>query len=1039
MSQMPSRIMHTAVSLDRAHKLATLISATFPSLSGTSAVADALRELSVDELTPSNSSMSAGSSFSSASPDVVGHAGTHTLASTIERLRHAALEPGTSVGKVSANVPAAAAAPAPSAPTNAAVVTPPTMLGPEVMFVLAPVFIAACKRGAVKCVHVLLSFGVNVNTQSDADDQSGLFAATAGGHRACMSLLLSRGANPNLVDHESRMALHAAVLRGDKEAVALLLAAGADVAARDHDGHSMLFFAVSTGNADIVQQLIDAGAPTNTSAVPASPLSGRLYDQPPLLLSCRFGFFDVANRLICAGADPNATDEAGETALHAACSENAVECVELLLKHQAQVDVRDVYSSRTPLFDAAIGGHLSCVEKLLAAGAKALVRDVDGWRPLVHAMLRGHMFVVAVLREHERAEQKANPTELRAPKPANPSFVAPRRAGQLHPHIQASDKAPAPSAVPKPPSPSIVDGEVTEKISNAERSYGHTYLRRRTRIDIFLGGVDDQGPIIDLLHYGHTMRDSNGAFTSRRTLYDPILTSTFQERPPGEIATSQTAVLVKSESSTDFSHDTALGPIERSASFSTLGAPQASPMFDKQNVPLSLSSFRLQIASNQPQTDLVMIDLPIVEPSAAHHMYYCEDIATMQLRIDVISQADDTLIGRGFILASTLARLRGETRCALFSPSMQLIGTVLITFLIVKPLHHPRVAVGSNTYWKLTESLPIIGHRGVGAGGAAKTGDFHRTHIKENTVLSFVTAASLGAQYVEFDVQMTKDGVPVIYHDWTVKETGYNLPVCRLSLEKFTSIYHAQGGRSKDRRLVRSKSFDAADIVSARPLQAGSGVTHDVAHDIMNSPKSSARPVRHKRDNDYQAMLESAIKLQIGDEGVAAPFPTLEDALKNVPITLGFNVEVKYPLREEREEFDLQMMELNNFIDRILTCVYDNAGERPIIFSSFHPETCLMLSLKQPNYPVFFLTSAGWDNERFSDPRCNSIYWAIHFAKAANLLGKLDFVMYGGGGIKMRTNGGLTLWLSIWRLPLCPQALSRSLRHSWSVPSWCTL
>ncbi|CAI7776858.1 unnamed protein product, partial [Closterium sp. NIES-54] len=37
--------------------------------------------------------------------------------------------------------------------------------------------------------------------------------------------------------------------------------------------------------------------------------------------------------------------------------------------------------------------------------------------------------------------------------------------------------------------------------------------------------------------------------------------------------------------------------------------------------------------------------------------------------------------------------------------------------------------------------------------------------IRENTVLSMNRAAKLGVDFVEFDVQVTKDGVPVIFHD----------------------------------------------------------------------------------------------------------------------------------------------------------------------------------------------------------------------------------------------------------------------------------
>eukprot|EP01027_Heterolobosea_sp_BB2_P010917 GEZU01015947.1.p1 GENE.GEZU01015947.1~~GEZU01015947.1.p1 ORF type:complete len:123 (+),score=37.11 GEZU01015947.1:245-613(+) len=56
------------------------------------------------------------------------------------------------------------------------------------------------------------------------------------------------------------------------------------------------------------------------------------------------------------------------------------------------------------------------------------------------------------------------------------------------------------------------------------------------------------------------------------------------------------------------------------------------------------------------------------------------------------------------------------------------------------------------------------------------------------------------------------------------------------------------------------------------------------------------------------------------------------------------------------------------------------------MFSSFDPDVCVMLSMKQPRYPVFFLTDAG-SGGTSPDPRCNSLQAAIRFARSANLLG----------------------------------------------------
>ncbi len=53
----------------------------------------------------------------------------------------------------------------------------------------------------------------------------------------------------------------------------------------------------------------------------------------------------------------------------------------------------------------------------------------------------------------------------------------------------------------------------------------------------------------------------------------------------------------------------------------------------------------------------------------------------------------------------------------------------------------------------------IIGHRGACA------------YAPENTLESIHTAADIGAQWVELDVKLTRDGVPVIFHDETLERT----------------------------------------------------------------------------------------------------------------------------------------------------------------------------------------------------------------------------------------------------------------------------
>ena len=73
---------------------------------------------------------------------------------------------------------------------------------------------------------------------------------------------------------------------------------------------------------------------------------------------------------------------------------------------------------------------------------------------------------------------------------------------------------------------------------------------------------------------------------------------------------------------------------------------------------------------------------------------------------------------------------------------------------VVGPIIHPAEQ-------ELLATKPlIIGHR-----GASK-------FAPENTIAAFERAIAIGADGIEFDVRLSKDGVPVVFHDANLKRTG---------------------------------------------------------------------------------------------------------------------------------------------------------------------------------------------------------------------------------------------------------------------------
>ena len=77
----------------------------------------------------------------------------------------------------------------------------------------------------------------------------------------------------------------------------------------------------------------------------------------------------------------------------------------------------------------------------------------------------------------------------------------------------------------------------------------------------------------------------------------------------------------------------------------------------------------------------------------------------------------------------------------------------------------------------MTDAPLIIGHRGASA------------HAPENTLAAFRMAIDAGADGIEFDVQLAKDGVPVVIHDFDLKRTGaYDVRVADLTSAELSGV-----------------------------------------------------------------------------------------------------------------------------------------------------------------------------------------------------------------------------------------------------------
>ncbi len=286
----------------------------------------------------------------------------------------------------------------------------------------------------------------------------------------------------------------------------------------------------------------------------------------------------------------------------------------------------------------------------------------------------------------------------------------------------------------------------------------------------------------------------------------------------------------------------------------------------------------------------------------------------------------------------------------------QVVGTFTFGYLVVKPFLMP---VGSFRHQEeaaqkksLSTLSTFTGHRGMG-----KTSP---NRLKENSVFSFLEATrSEYVSHIELDVQLTKDGFPVVYHDWFFRTHGRDMDSTGSSLP--VSIYNLTRGE-----------LDGLYTSGIR--------TEEFLRPSISQLENCLGPI--SADADVQGFL-ARDKIR-----------TLAEVCMCLPEDIGIMVEVKYPAPNVQKESDINFPERNEIVDRVLHDLFsiESNSRRSIIFLSFEPDICVMLSMKQNRYPVFFSNCDGRDRPcEDLDPRCISFAQGIEFAASQKFAGILFY------------------------------------------------
>jgi ankyrin len=250
----------------------------------------------------------------------------------------------------------------------------------------ASALIWAAYHGHSEAAGWLLEAGAAVDAANDYGVTATSEAARVG-DSAMLARLLAAGADPDARMPEGDTALMLAARSGSVPSVRLLLDAGAAADARDEwHGETALMWAAGENHVDVVRLLaehdaeIDAVSKAFTWDVKQTGVASQLPGGglTALLHAAREDALEAAAALLELGANPNAADPHGLSALRVAITNNNLDLAKLLLEHGADADdgalVEAVKLRTLPWVRAAKARtdrttDLELIELLLARGA----------------------------------------------------------------------------------------------------------------------------------------------------------------------------------------------------------------------------------------------------------------------------------------------------------------------------------------------------------------------------------------------------------------------------------------------------------------------------------------------------------------------------------------------------------------------------------------------------------------------------------------------------------------------------------------------
>jgi CDK inhibitor PHO81 len=622
-------------------------------------------------------------------------------------------------------------------------------------------------------------------------------------------------------------------------------------------------------------------------------------------------------------------DEINErNCLHKAAIRGRSEILRLGLAEGVDVHATDVYG-RLPLHYASMHGYVNLVEELISAAPDTVnFRDQDSFTPLIHAIVHAKLACVQILLSRGAHLTRLGPSEHvplnLACQYASMEIVELLLQGnaEMLPDAEGLYPQHLVARAGKTPQMLLLLQKYGANLDQADKLYqwtplfhaaseGHvqclqTLLDCKVDVDV----IDEKG--LSAMYYatweGHLecMRllasVGRGVGLAIQSQVSPsITTQVASSTAPGPMDLEGDG-----EGIPEFILPPPIIPFRRYGhnfldtktfvviSFEKLGK-EAIKFHDSSKYPAA----RLTISSKSSDLIPRNILLPIQDEFKIIS-FQIENLDSFSIDFDVYPTFGSKVIARGVASSKVFtnpASSTGQWHLELFDPRLRAIGRITFDYQVVKPFHGiPLEIAHFATYWKATSQLDSQPH-------------------------ALITGSSLSGEYIRLFVQLTADGVPVLYPRWKINYQGLDVPVNILTYAQFAAI--------------------------GATLHAASGT---------QPPSGPGTQQPRLQDVDFKDIPSVY-------EGLANSFVTLKEALSLLPAHIHVELHILYPSR--MEEFSLKLgptHDMNDFADNILLVVFEHArvlreqgaGEidgtlRSIMFSSFNQDICTVINWKQPN------------------------------------------------------------------------------------------